>query len=102
MCETTNVFSIIKGYVKTLFEETTFKDVPIRRLGISFNVVGEGSEGYNLFTDYDKVEKEKKGEMAILDIKSKFGKNAIIRGMDLSEGATAQIRNKLVGGHNGE
>lgn len=102
MSETTNIFSIIKGYVKTLFEETTYKDVPIRGLGIFFNVVGEGSEGYNLFTDYDKVEKEKKGEMAILDIKSKFGKNAIIRGMDLSEGATAQIRNKLVGGHNGE
>ena len=102
MSETTNVFSIVKEYVKRLFEQTTYKDTPIRRLGISFNVVGEGSEGYNLFTDYDKVEKEKKGQQAILDIKSKFGKNAIIRGMDLSEGATAQIRNKLVGGHNGE
>ena len=37
-----------------------------------------------------------------LSIKNKFGKNAILRGMSLEKKATAKIRNKLVGGHNGE
>ena len=37
-----------------------------------------------------------------MDIKAKFGKNAILRAMDLEPGATQQIRTKLVGGHNGE
>jgi len=36
-----------------------------------------------------------------LEIKDKFGKNAMLRGMDLQEGATQQVRNKLIGGHNG-
>ena len=102
MAQNTAVYSIIEKYVLDLFDKTTVKEFPIRRLGISFSVLDECAEGYDLFTDFDKVEKEKKAERAVLDIKSKFGKNAVIRGMDLQEGATATMRNKLVGGHNGE
>jgi len=100
--QNTAVYSIIEKYVTDLFDQTTQRDFPIRRLGINFSVLDECAEGYDLFTDYQAVEKEKKAEQAVLDIKNKFGKNAVIRGMDLQEGATAQIRNKLVGGHNGE
>ena len=45
------------------------------------------------------VEKEKDMQKAIVNIKKKFGKNAIIKGMNLKEGATALERNKQIGGH---
>ena len=102
MVQNTAVYSIIEKYVIDLFDSTTDKNFPIRRLAIFFSVLDECAEGYDIFTDYEAIEKEKKAEMAVLDVKSKFGKNAVIRAMDLQEGATAQIRNKLVGGHNGE
>lgn len=98
-----NLFSAIKEYVEGLFERTTAKDVPIRRLGISFqSVMDDGCEGYDLFTDFEKIEREKRVEQAVLGIKDRFGKNAMLRGLDFMEGATAITRNKLIGGHNGE
>ena len=102
MSETTAVFSIIRDYVKKLYMETTYKDVPIRGLGVFLGVVNEGEEEYNLFIDYDTTQKEKKGEMVAVEIKQKYGKNSILRAMDLKKEATQQVRNKLVGGHNGE
>lgn len=103
MVENTAVFSIIGRYALELFDNTTIPNVPIRRLAIFFpGVADEASEGYDLFTDYEAIQKEKQGEQAVIEIKEKFGKNAIVRGMDLEEGATAIIRNKLIGGHNGE
>lgn len=67
-------------------------------------------EQMSLFTDYaaeeakkqqkaEEREKEKKMQHAMLDIKKKFGKNAILKGMNLQEGATAKERNKQIGGH---
>jgi len=55
-----------------------------------------------MFTDEEAVERELRLEHTVLDIKNKFGKNAILRGIDLADGATTKIRNKLIGGHNGE
>ena len=67
-------------------------------------------EQYNLFTDYDRLEKQKKEEnaalekerklqQAMLDIKSRFGKNAVLKGTNFLEGATARERNEEIGGH---
>ena len=42
---------------------------------------------------------EKKRQRAVLEIRKKFGKNAVVRGMDLLEGATARDRNRQIGGH---
>lgn len=63
-------------------------------------------EQLNFFTDYDQIEREKteeerdkKRQKAILGIKKKFGKNAILKGMNLQEGATAKDRNEQIGGH---
>ena len=67
-------------------------------------------EQLDLFTDYshqeeeqqkrkDKLEREKKLQYAALDIKKKFGKNALLKGMNLEEGATAVERNSQIGGH---
>ena len=43
--------------------------------------------------------REKKRQRAVLEIRKKFGKNAVVRGMDLLEGATARDRNRQIGGH---
>ena len=64
----------------------------------------------DLFTDYakleqekaekkKKLEKERQMQQAVLDIKKKFGKNAILKGMNLEDGATAISRNGQIGGH---
>ena len=48
------------------------------------------------------VIKERKLEQTINSLKTKFGKNSIIKAMNLDEGATTIKRNKLIGGHNAE
>jgi DNA polymerase V len=66
-------------------------------------------EQLSLFDDYaqeektkqekEALEKEKKAQEAVLALRKKFGKNAVIRGMNLQEGATAVQRNEQIGGH---
>ena len=67
-------------------------------------------EQIDLFTDYAAkreqeaqesagLEREKKIQQAMLDIKKRYGKNAILKGMNLQEGATAKDRNNTIGGH---
>ena len=103
MTATTQVYSVILPYVMGLFEKIADKKAPIRRLGITFcDIVSDGWEGYDLFTDIEAVEREKTLEHTVLDIKDKYGKNAMLRLSNLQEGATARERNKLIGGHNGE
>ena len=101
LTNTTNVFSILNDAIMTIFDKTTVRDIPIRRINISFgNVVNEMYERFDLFTDEETIKKEKNIEKAMNQIKKKYGKNSILRGMSLEEGATARIRNKLIGGHN--
>ena len=102
-----------------LFDRITDKSLLIRRLNITANhVVKEASapaskesfEQLDLFTDYaaldakrrqeaEELAREKKVQKAMLDIKKKFGKNAVLKGMNLEEGATAKDRNAQIGGH---
>ena len=67
-------------------------------------------EQLDLFTDYKEkeqeqvkeeaaLEREKRMQQTMLTIKKKFGKNAILKGMNLQEGATAKDRNEQIGGH---
>ena len=49
--------------------------------------------------EQEELEREKKMQKAVLDIKKKYGKNAILKGMNLQEGATAVERNSQIGGH---
>ena len=103
MSQATNAYSLVKDYVLRLFDQTTVPNVPIRRLTISFSKLSdEACRGYDMFTDEEAVERELRLEHTVLDIKNKFGKNAILRGIDFADGATTKIRNKLIGGHNGE
>ena len=62
----------------------------------------ESCEGYDLFTNWEEVEKEKRVNRAALEIQKKFGKNALVTAADLQEGATLLERNKLIGGHNAD
>ena len=80
----------------------TKQQIPIRRIGINFENVTEADNiQLSLFTNQEKLEKERKLELTLCSIKNKLGKNSIVRGMDLEEGATTILRNKLIGGHNG-
>ena len=108
---------LIKKAVAELFERIVDRSLSVRRLYITaMHVVPESQkrEGtvrqLDLFTDEETEEKrrqaedaelarEKKRQEAVLEIKNKYGKNAILKGMNLEEGATAKNRNEQIGGH---
>ena len=104
--------------VTTLFERVVDPMLLVRRMNLVANhVVYEAElpkentvEQLDLFTDYAAREEREKQEAAeqqrerrrqeaLLSIKKKFGKNAIMKGMNLEEGATAKERNATIGGH---
>ena len=97
----TNIYSeLLKAFLE-IYDKTTDKDIPIRRIGVNFaNVIEAESVQLSLFIDQERMDEERKLELAMCSIKNRMGKNAIIRGMDLEDGATTIIRNKLIGGHN--
>ena len=98
---TTNSYSLLLEEFKRLYKRVVNPNYPIRQIAISFgNVVDELYEQYDLFTDLEDVEKEKKIQEALVKIKAKYGKNSVLKGMNYLEKATAKKRNTLVGGHN--
>ena len=109
---------LITDAVLRAYDENVDKKLLIRRLNITANrVVPEetlsqtpGPYQFSLFEDYKEIEKQKAKEDAELEkerkiqetligIKNKFGKNAILKGLNLQEGATAKDRNEQIGGH---
>ncbi len=99
----TNSYQTLSKQVSEIYDLIVNPNYPVRKLSIGFNgLADEGCIGYDMFTDVARVEKERARERAVVDIKCKHGKNTIFRGADLLEGATALMRNKLIGGHNGE
>ena len=56
----------------------------------------------DLFKKDDISQKEQKLQEVLLNVKNKFGKNALLRGISFEKKATARVRNKLIGGHNSE
>lgn len=99
----TNSYQLLLKEFLKLFEETTHKEEWIRQIGITFgNVVDESHEAYDIFTDYEDIKEERKLQNTLVEIKQKYGKNAVLKGMNLCDAATTMKRNKLVGGHNAE
>ena len=110
---------MITNAVMELYDRIVDKNLLIRRINLvagkvlyesDVKVQTETYEQLNLFTDYmatkDKqeaeqksLEKERKMQQAMIDIKKKFGKNALLKGMNLEEGATMKERNRQIGGH---
>jgi len=103
----TSSTKLILEAVLDLYEKIVNKNLLIRRINITANHVLNFSstpktqyyEQLDLFSDYVDLEKEKKLQEAMLIIKKKHGKNAVLKGMNLQEGATAKDRNKQIGGH---
>ena len=96
----TSVNSLLQEPALQLFDRIADRQIPIRRLGIAFcDVVDEGCEGYDFFTDWEAVEREKARERAVLELADKYGKNAVLRGTDYMEAATQRERNEMIGGH---
>ncbi|MGN0263160.1 MAG: DNA methylase [Oliverpabstia sp.] len=115
--KTSSTKLIIQAAIE-LYDRIVDEKLLIRRLNISANHLVDEKEAqeettyeqYNLFTDYNRLEKQKKEEnaalekerklqQAMLDIKSRFGKNAVLKGTNFLEGATARERNEEIGGH---
>lgn len=91
---------ILSKHILKLFDETVDPSFPIRRMNISCNnVVTENFVQMDLFDFVQSADKDKKIQKTILDIKSKYGKNSILRGKDFLPGATAMERNRQIGGH---
>ena len=104
--------------VDELYDRIVSKILLIKRINISFNnliledklQVEEGYKKLDIFTSYDDLvikekqdeeskKKEKSLQQAILGIKNKYGKNSVLKAMDLEEGATTLERNNQIGGH---
>lgn len=99
----TNVFSKILPYFLELYDNTVVHDALIKKISIGFGrLLTEDYEYLDLFTEGEMVEKEKKLQNVINNLKDRFGKNTILKAMNLEEGATTIKRNKLIGGHNAE
>ena len=98
----TNVYSkLIKEFLE-LYDKTTNRIYPIRRIGIAFcKLYKKEYEQIDLFVDLNSIKKEKNLEKTIYKLKQDMGKNVILKGMNLQEKSTAKLRNTLVGGHNG-
>jgi DNA polymerase V len=108
---------IITETAMKLFDQVVNPRLLVRRLTITVNqVVDEDkvdnnpAEQLDMFADYEALarqreaeqtalDKERRMQEAVLSIKRKFSKNAIFKGMDLEEGATARERNAQIGGH---
>jgi len=103
--------------VSELYDKIVSKKLLVRRITLCANrvvkeddAVNGGFEQLNLFTDYELAERERKAEeanlekeksmqKAMIEIKKRFGKNAVLKGMNLEEGATTIQRNGQIGGH---
>ena len=97
----TNPGSILISATTELFERIADKTLTVRRITIAANrvVKDEGFFQVDLFTDTTKLEKEKKLQNAMLGLKKKFGKNAVLKGTNYLDGATMRERNQQIGGH---
>lgn len=108
---------LITRAVAELYDRIMDRNLLVRRMTVGANhvlnekdIAADAPEQMNLFTDYEAearqkeaenaaLDKERRGQLAMLEIKKRFGKNAILRGADLQEGATARDRNDRIGGH---
>ncbi len=114
----TSSTKLIMEAVMGLFDEIVNPNLLVRRVNIVANHIMDEKavenqivyEQLDLFTDYEMkkvteeeevitLEKEKNLQRTMLNIKKKFGKNAILKGTNLQDGATTKERNKQIGGH---
>lgn len=114
----TSSTKMIIDAVMELYDRIVDKNLLVRRITVTANKLVDESDvkqaerfqQLELFTDYEALEqkqaeekalleRERRMQEAVLDIKKKYGKNSILKGMNLLEGATAKERNAQIGGH---
>ena len=98
----TNSRAKLIAAVEEVFATRVLRDLPIHRLGVSaLGVVGESQEGMqlDLFEDRESLSRERSRQEAVSAVKQKFGKNMLLKGIDLLPQATARERNAQIGGH---
>ncbi len=96
----TNASSILIPKVAELYHQIVNPAYEIRRMYvICNNVMSEENMQYSFFMSPQDLERDRKVQKAVLEIKNKFGKNAILKGISFEEGATTRERNQQIGGH---
>lgn len=97
----TNNIQIITAPLLKSFDDKTDHRLLYRRLGVCANDVKEdgGVFQLNMFIDYEALERDRKLQGAMLEVRRKFGANALFKGMNLMDGATTLERNQQIGGH---
>ncbi len=98
----------LREAVKELFEKHVNLELLVRRITIDVNHVKKEevladevrqAELFDVLKDKNECEKEKRANEAVLAIKKRYGKNAILKGINFEEGATGRERNRQIGGH---
>ena len=97
----TDSISVVREALLFSVDEKTDHRLLYRRLGVAANDVSVDHGIYQLdfFTDYEAQDKERRIQGAMLEVRRKYGANAVVKGMNLLEGATAMERNRQIGGH---
>ena len=97
----TNSPQKISPAMVTQFDAKTDHRLLYRRLGVCANgvTVDDGCIQLDLFTDYQALDREKRIQGAMLEVRMRFGANAVFNGKNLMEGATTLERNQQIGGH---
>ncbi len=95
-----NADSVWIPEVLELYNRIVRPEWPIRRMNLTLNqVVSEGYHQGNLFENQELEEKNRNIQKAVIQIKKHYGKNAVLKGIDLKDKATARERNRQIGGH---
>lgn len=96
---TSSTHQITEG-VMQLYDRIVDPELLVRRITLSFNKVEEQTcEQFDLFADPVRREKERRIQQTTLQLKKRFGKNAVLKGMNLFAAATTISRNEQIGGH---
>ncbi len=98
----TNSLKRLTDSFLSIYDRTTDRSVPIKNVAIGLgDLVDDSYVTVDMFTDIESLEREHSLLSAIVDIKGRFGKNAIVKGISFEDKATTRARNLMVGGHNG-
>ena len=91
---------VIYNICENIFDKY-YENLPIRKVSISLGKLSDDTGvQLNLFESFENIKKEKNGNLAIDEIKNRFGNNSILKASSLLEDSTAIERNKKIGGHN--
>ena len=97
----TNSISTVAPLLLASFDKKTDHRLLYRRLGICAEGVRADSGFFqlNMFIDYEALEREKRLQGALSEVRSKYGANALFTGKNMLKGATQLERNQQIGGH---